>query len=152
MQPATVAAWPSGDSGWAWSRTAAASAVSPSAMASAGEPHGDRGEFAGVPGRGEHGHVAPFDSAAECLLQRVRVGHVDVAGIDAFLGQQRCELAQQLIGHAGLDLDVRQPGRRRFGSAASHVWHAGHLPRSAACVSRAASRSQAQPRGGGVPG
>jgi hypothetical protein len=28
MQLATVAAWPSGDSGWAWSRTTAASAVS----------------------------------------------------------------------------------------------------------------------------
>ena len=34
MQPATVATLWSGDSGWIWSRTAAARAVSPSAMAS----------------------------------------------------------------------------------------------------------------------
>ena len=75
---------------------------------SGGVPHDGRGEVACVSDRGEHGHVVPVDGVAKCLLQRVQVGHVDVADVDAFLGQQRCELAQQLIGHAG---HVWQPAR-----------------------------------------
>jgi hypothetical protein len=78
--------------------------------------------------RGEHGHVVPFDGPVERLLQGVRVGHVDVADVDAFLGEQRCQLVQQLVGHAGLELDLRRPCGR-FGAAASHVWHAVHCGR-----------------------
>jgi hypothetical protein len=32
--------------------------------------------------------------------------------VDAFLGQQRGELAQGFLRHARLDLDLRRPGRR----------------------------------------
>jgi hypothetical protein len=40
-----------------------------------------------VPDGGEHGHVVPLDGTAERLLQRVRVGDVDVVDVDAFFGQ-----------------------------------------------------------------
>ena len=61
MQPETVAAESSGDSGWAWSRIAAASCGVVVGDGFGGEPQGDGGQFAGVPDRGEHGHVVPLD-------------------------------------------------------------------------------------------
>ena len=51
----------------------------------------------------------------ERLLQRVQVGHVDVIDVDAFLGEQRRQLVQQLVRHAGLELDPRAARRAARG-------------------------------------
>ncbi|MGH3274635.1 MAG: hypothetical protein ACRDNZ_10015 [Streptosporangiaceae bacterium] len=67
----------------------------------------------------------PFGGAVHGPLQRVRIGYVAAADVDAFPGQQRRQFLQQLIGHAGLELDLRR-SRGRFGGTASHVWHAAH--------------------------
>ena len=64
------------------------------------QPQGGDGQVAGVADGGEAGHVVPFDGAVECRLQGVQVGHVDVVDVDAFLGQQRRELAQSLLAQA----------------------------------------------------
>ena len=44
----------------------------------------------------------------------------DVIDVDAFLGEQGCQLAQHLVGHAGLELDPRR-ARRRLGVASAHL-------------------------------
>jgi len=56
-------------------------------------------------------HVSAFDRAVHCRLQCFEVGDVDVIDVDAFLGQQRCQLAQHLVRQPGLVFDPRQPGR-----------------------------------------
>ena len=47
--------------------------------------------------RGEPGHVMAFDGAVQRRLQGVDVAHVDVVDVDAFLGEQRRELAQRFL-------------------------------------------------------
>jgi hypothetical protein len=106
-----------------WSSRPSARPVQPATVAA--ESSGD----SGVPDGGEHGHVVPLDRAAERLLQRVQVGDVDVIDVDAFLGQQRRQLLQQLVRHAGLELDLRRSGGW-LGGTAAHVWHADHHPSS----------------------
>jgi hypothetical protein len=64
----------------------------------------------------------PLDGAVHRRLQGVQVGHVDVVDVDAVLGQQRRQLAQHLLGHPRLVLDLRH-ARCWFRVAASHVRH-----------------------------
>src|SRR5579872_6254178 len=67
-----------------------------------GGPHGAGGQFAGVPGGGEPGHIVPFDGADQCP-QRGRVRQVQAGGADPVLGQQRREVAEQPGGQAGAE-------------------------------------------------
>ena len=114
------------------------------------------GQVAGVAWPGEHGHVAPLDRAVHRSLQGWQVGDVDVAGVDALLGQQRRQLAQQFLRHAGLDLDLREPGGG-LRAAAAHVGDAPILPapgpgcrQSRLAVGLVAQRGRQQ-CSGGVP-
>jgi hypothetical protein len=69
----------------------------------------------------------PFGGAVQCRLQGVGIGHVDVASVDAFLGQQRRELAHGLLAEARRELNLRW-SRRWFGGAAAHVGHEAIFP------------------------
>ena len=159
MQAATVGAVSPGDSGCTWSRIAAARVVSPSATASIDQPQRGDGQVAGVADGGEAGHVAPLDGAVQRGLQGLQVGDVDVADVDAFLGQQRRQLAQRFLRQAGLDLDLRRAraAARGCGGACrpcAHLPSAGRLAAAVAtswqvpCASAVASRAAGvfQPR------
>jgi hypothetical protein len=67
----------------------------------------------------------PFDGPVQRSLQRGHVRGVQLAGgvdVDAFLGEQRRELAEQLVRHSGpvLDLQARVCGLR---AGAAHRRH-----------------------------
>jgi hypothetical protein len=58
----------------------------------------------GVPGRPDRGkasQVVPLDRPVQRRLQGGQVGDVDVVEVDAFLGQQRRQLVQRLVGQPG---------------------------------------------------
>ena len=100
MQPATVAAVLSGESGCTCSRIAAARVVSLSGEGLDHQPQRGDGQVARVADGGEAGHVLPFDRALQRRLQGVQVGDVDVVDVDALFGEQRRELAQRLARRA----------------------------------------------------
>ncbi|MQA17376.1 MAG: hypothetical protein GEV09_25670, partial [Pseudonocardiaceae bacterium] len=138
MQAATVGAVLSGDSGWACSRIAAACAVSPSLMAAMAACR-VAAASSGVPDRCEQGHVLPLDCAGHCRLQGFQVRRaVGVVEVDTFLGQQRRDLAQHLVGHSGPVLDPRRPGWG-FRIVPVHVGHGCHLGSSLAEILRVVS-------------
>jgi hypothetical protein len=102
------------------------------------------GQVAGVADGGEAGHVVPLDGAVERGLEGLQVGDVDVADVDAFFGQQRRQLAERFLGQAGLDLDLRRPGRR-LGGAAAHVGHGSSSQRRRLAAADATSWQCAAP-------
>jgi hypothetical protein len=101
--------------------------------------------LARVADRGEQGHVVPLDGSVHGALQRLDVRNA--VDIDAFLGEQGCQLAQHLVGHAGLELDPRRAWRR-LGVASAHLCHGTILP---GVVGRSThpARCPASPRGVG---
>ena len=130
-QAETVAEEPSGDSGWAWSKIEAASGVSPSAMASAVSLMVTAASSRAWPTGVNMAMLCRSTARPSARWSVSRSGTSMLSASMPSLGQQRRQLVQQLVRHAGLELDLRPSWRGWFRAAASHVWHAGYLARPA---------------------
>ncbi len=104
MQPATVALVLPGDSGCTWSMSRGECGVA-CREGRDGLPERGDGQVPRVAHRGEPGHVAPLDRAVHRRPEGFHVGNVNVVDVDAFLGEQRRQLAQLFLCHAGFELE-----------------------------------------------